>query len=138
MVASSTIELRTRGENDLLDLTAKAADLVMKSGLRSGIVNLFVIGSTAALTTIEFEPGLAHDFPAALERIAPKDGRYLHEEKWHDDNGHSHVRASLIGPSLTVPFIDGRLVLGTWQQIVLLECDTRPRERTITVQLMGE
>ena len=138
MVHSQTLTVRTRGEADLIDLTPKVAGLVEGGKIREGIVNLFVIGSTAALTTIEFEPGLAHDFPATLERIAPKGARYLHEEKWHDDNGHSHVRASLVGPSLTVPFIDGRLVLGTWQQIVLLECDTRPRERIITVQVIGE
>ena len=138
MVSGISFHLQTRGENDLVDLTAYATEAVAKSHLKSGIANLFVIGSTAALTTIEFEPGLAHDFPAALERIAPKDSHYLHEEKWHDDNGHSHIRASLIGPSLTVPFVDGKLVLGTWQQIVLLECDTRPRDRTITVQVIGE
>ena len=138
MVTGSSFHLQTRGENDLIDLTGLAAEAVTKSHLKSGIANLFVIGSTAALTTVEFEPGLAHDFPAALERIAPRDALYAHEEKWHDDNGHSHVRASLIGPSLTVPFVNGELVLGTWQQIVLLECDTRPRERTITVQVIGE
>ena len=135
---SGSIDVRTRGENDLLDLTQEVWRFATESGVRNGLVHLFVIGSTAALTTIEFEPGLVHDFPAALERIAPKGARYLHEEKWHDDNGHSHVRASLIGPSLTVPFMEGKLQLGTWQQIVLLECDTRPRERTITVQLIGE
>jgi len=138
MIHYHQLELRTRGEDDLIDITHQVQEAVSDSSNNIGIVHLFVIGSTAAITTIEFEPGLAHDFPAALERIAPKDARYLHEEKWHDDNGHSHVRASIIGPSLTVPFIEGRLMLGTWQQIVLLECDTRPRERTITVQVIGE
>jgi secondary thiamine-phosphate synthase enzyme len=122
----------------MVDISNEIQQVVSTSGLKSGIATLFVLGSTAALTTIEFEPGLAHDFPAALEKIAPKGGRYLHEEKWHDDNGHSHVRASLIGPGLTVPFVEAKLVLGTWQQIVLLECDTRPRERIITVQVIGE
>jgi len=138
MIASSRFQIRTKGENDIVDISQQTQDALSDSRLRQGLVNLFVIGSTAAITTIEFEPGLAHDFPAALERIAPKDAPYLHEEKWHDDNGHSHVRASLIGPSLTVPFADCRLMLGTWQQIVLLECDTRPRERTVSVQVIGE
>ena len=99
---------------------------------------LFRSGSTAALTTIEYEPGLVEeDMTAALERIAPREGRYAHEEAWHDDNGHSHIRASLIGPSLTVPIVDGVLPLGTWQQIVLIDFDTRPRTREVIVQVVG-
>ncbi|MBP8912884.1 MAG: secondary thiamine-phosphate synthase enzyme YjbQ, partial [Phycisphaerae bacterium] len=99
----------------------------------------FVVGSTAGLTTTEYEPGLAnHDLNAAFERIAPQDGFYEHENTWHDDNGHSHVRASLLGPSLSVPFVDGRLTLGTWQQIILIDFDTRNRTRTVVRQIMGE
>lgn len=138
MVRTSEITVRTRGQDDLVDLTPAVHKELETCGVQNGAVLLFVIGSTAALTTIEFEPGLAEDFPAALARIAPEDLRYAHEEKWHDDNGHSHVRASLIGPSLTVPMAGGRLLLGTWQQIVLIECDTRPRDRTIVVQIQGE
>jgi secondary thiamine-phosphate synthase enzyme len=106
--------------------------------LNNGIINVFVAGSTAAITTIEYEPGLRHDFPKMLSRIAPKDIQYRHDETWHDGNGHSHVRASLVGPSLTVPFSNGALILGTWQQIVMLEMDTRPRERVLTIQILGE
>ncbi|MGA9167173.1 MAG: secondary thiamine-phosphate synthase enzyme YjbQ, partial [Nitrososphaeraceae archaeon] len=102
------------------------------------IINVFVAGSTAAITTIEYEPGLRHDFPKMLSRIAPKDIQYRHDETWHDGNGHSHVRASLVGPSLTVPFSNGVLILGTWQQIVMLEMDTKPRERVLTIQILGE
>jgi len=138
MVVSAELHVRTRGPDDLVDLTEPAQEALRESALRRGIATFCVVGSTAALTTIEFEPGLCEDFPAALERLAPADLRYAHEEKWHDDNGHSHVRASLIGPSLTIPVIDGRLTLGAWQQIVLVECDTRPRDRTVVVQLMGE
>jgi len=137
MVITRQLQFETQGENDIVDLTESIAGLVSESGIDSGHVGLFVMGSTAALTTIEFEPGLMVDFPAALEKIAPKGARYAHEERWHDDNGHSHVRASLIGPDLNVPFFEGKLMLGTWQQIVLVECDTRARERLVTVQLVG-
>jgi len=99
---------------------------------------VFVPGSTGALTTIEYEPGLIHDFPAALERIVPRNIRYEHERRWHDGNGHSHVRASILGPSLTVPFTNGKLALGTWQQIVFVELDVRPRTRELVVQIVGE
>lgn len=137
MVTTHEIRVRTSGENDIVDITPHVVSAVAESEIESGIVFLFVIGSTAALTTIEFEAGLLHDFPKILERIAPRHARYLHEERWHDDNGHSHVRASLIGPDLHVPFTNSRLVLGTWQQIVLVECDTRPRERFVHVQILG-
>jgi secondary thiamine-phosphate synthase enzyme len=106
--------------------------------LENGIVTIFVSGSTAAVTTIEYEPGLRTDFPIMLNRIIPKDIEYKHDETWHDGNGHSHVRASLIGPSLTVPFKDRNLILGTWQQIVFIELDIRSRERRITLQIIGE
>ena len=106
--------------------------------LKNGIVTVFVPGSTGALTTIEYEPGLLKDFPNMLERIAPKNLVYEHEKRWHDGNGHSHVRASLIGPSLTVPFANGRLTLGTWQQIIFMELDVRSRARNLILQIMGE
>jgi secondary thiamine-phosphate synthase enzyme len=103
------------------------------------MATFFVVGSTAAITTTEYEPGLVnHDIKAAFEKIAPANGRYEHEETWHDDNGHSHVRASLLGPSLTVPIVDGKLTLGTWQQIVLIDFDTRPRNRQVICQIIGE
>ena len=111
---------------------------VEASGLDAGIVTIFVVGSTAAVTTIEFESGAIHDFNALLDELAPRDADYRHHLRWHDDNGSSHVRAALLGPSLTVPFVVGALLLGTWQQIMLLELDTRGREREIVVQAMGE
>ncbi|HTQ09714.1 MAG TPA: secondary thiamine-phosphate synthase enzyme YjbQ [Fimbriimonadaceae bacterium] len=135
---SAVIRVSTSGEGDMRDMTDSVAGAVRQSGVRDGIVTAFVIGSTAAITTIEFEPGLREDMPAALERVAPRDAHYAHEATWHDDNGHSHIRASMIGPSLTVPVVDGRLTLGTWQQIVLLEFDTRPRDRQVVVQVIGE
>lgn len=137
-VESQTLRFQTRREAEILDITEKVQDLVVASKIRNGVVFLFVPGSTAALTTIEYEPGLLSDLPTTLDRIAPKDGRYAHEEHWHDGNGHSHVRASLIGPDLSVPFQNGKLALGTWQQIVFVELDVRPRQRTVVVQMMGE
>ena len=112
--------------------------LYSKSGLKEGIACVFVSGSTGALTTLEFEPGLLEDVPAALERMVPRAEVYEHHLRWHDGNGHSHVRASLIGPSITVPFRNGALQLGTWQQIVFMEMDVRPRKRELLVQLIGE
>jgi secondary thiamine-phosphate synthase enzyme len=123
---------------EIVDLTKDVAGAVQSSGLSSGIATLFVPGATGALTTIEHEPGLVQDLGEALDRIAPKDIEYAHNERWHDGNGHSHIRASLIGPSLTVPFLKGKLSLGTWQQIVFLEMDNRPRNRRIIVQILGE
>src|SRR5688572_18710649 len=120
MVRTAQLSYETSGEGDMLDISAGVQRALLEADLRAGLVTVFVIGSTAAITTIEFEPGLQRDLPEALERIAPRDGAYEHEHRWHDDNGHSHVRASLIGPSLTLPVVDGRLTLGTWQQIVLL------------------
>jgi secondary thiamine-phosphate synthase enzyme len=138
MVKTEQIEVRTRGNTHVLDITDDVARAVAGSGLKDGVVTLFSVGSTAGLTTTEFEPGLAnHDIEAAFERIAPEAGRYEHEETWHDDNGHSHVRASLLGPSLSVPFTAGRLTLGTWQQIILVDFDTRARTRTVVCQLIG-
>ena len=134
------LELRvsTAGEGAILDLTPGVAKAVKESGISDGTVTVFVPGSTAAITTIEFEPGLVQDFPAAMERLAPRDASYAHDRTWHDGNGHAHVRASTIGPSLTVPVAAGKPLLGTWQQIVLADFDNRARERRIVVTVMGE
>jgi secondary thiamine-phosphate synthase enzyme len=137
-VVTKVVQLRSSKENDIIDVTKQTSDALRESGLNNGIINVFVAGSTAAITTIEYEPGLRHDFPKMLSRIAPKDIQYRHDETWHDGNGHSHVRASLVGPSLTVPFSNGVLILGTWQQIVMLEMDIKPRERVLTIQILGE
>ena len=134
-VITKTIEIKSKGENDIVDITDQTSKAILESKLENGIVTIFVSGSTAAVTTIEFEPGLRTDFPMMLNRIIPKDIEYKHDETWHDGNGHSHVRASLVGPSLTVPFKDRNLILGTWQQIVFCELDTRSRERRITYKL---
>ncbi len=138
-VESHQFEVGTRGNAHVVNITEQVARCILSGRITSGVATVFVIGSTAGITTTEFEPGLVkHDLKAAFEGIAPEAGRYLHEETWHDDNGHSHVRASLLGPSLTVPVIDGQLQLGTWQQIVLLDFDTRGRSRRILVQVLGE
>jgi secondary thiamine-phosphate synthase enzyme len=136
-IVTKYITLSSRGENEIIDITSKVNKILLDSQLKNGIATLFIIGSTAAITTIEYEPGLRKDFPRMLERIASKDIEYEHDNTWHDGNGHAHVRASLIGPSLTIPFVDSKLTLGTWQQIVLLELDTRSRNRKIVVQLIG-
>ena len=134
-----TVERQTKGNDEILDLTADLQNLVRKSGIEVGQLTAMVVGSTAALTTVEYEPGLVgHDIAAALERIAPRAGTYEHEKMWHDDNGHSHVRASLIGPSLALPIVGGALPLGTWQQVVLVDLDTSPRKRHVVVNLVGE
>jgi secondary thiamine-phosphate synthase enzyme len=122
----------------MVDITGEVQQAVEESGLNAGVATVFVPGSTAAITTIEFEPGLAKDFPGMLERVAPKDIEYEHQKAWHDDNGRSHVKASLVGPSLSIPFEGGVLTLGTWQQIVFVEFDIRPRRREIIVQVVGE
>jgi secondary thiamine-phosphate synthase enzyme len=137
-IITKTIQTKSKGENDMVDLTKQTSKAIEESKLEDGIVTVFVSGSTAAVTTIEYEPGLENDFPNMLSRIAPKEIEYKHNKTWHDGNGHSHVRASLIGPSITIPFKDGNLLLGTWQQIVLLEMDTRQRERKIILQIIGE
>jgi len=138
MVITRKIEVRTKGNCDIIDVTGQAAELVAESGVSDGTVTLFSVGSTAGITTTEYEPGLVrHDIKAAFEKISPEDGRYEHEETWHDDNGHAHVRASLLGPSLVVPIVEGKLTLGTWQQIILVDFDTRPRTRTIVCQIIG-
>jgi len=130
--------LETRGEPDMVDITSQLAGSIRKAGLKDGIATIFVPGATGALTTIEYEPGLLEDFPTMLDRIAPRNGTYEHERRWHDGNGHSHVRASLIGPSITIPFENGRPTLGTWQQVVFVELDTRARSRQLVIQIMGK
>jgi secondary thiamine-phosphate synthase enzyme len=136
-VISKTIRLSSKGQDDVIDITKQVSHVVKDSNIENGTVTIFVAGSTAAITTIEYEPGLIKDFPEMLSRIIPKNIEYEHDNTWHDGNGHSHVRASLVGPSLTVPIIDSKLTLGTWQQIVLLEMDTRPRNRTLILQIMS-
>ena len=138
MVESHIVRVETRKEGEILDITERVQTVVDNGGIENGVVFLFVPGSTAALTTIEYEPGLLADLPTALERIAPKDESYKHEAQWHDGNSHSHIRASLLGPDLFVPFTRKKLMVGTWQQIVFIEFDVRPRDRTIIVQSMGE
>src|SRR5438093_448427 len=120
------------------DLTEQVSALVRRAGIRTGVAHVFCVGSTAAVAAIEFEPGLQKDLPDLLDRLIPPSRSYGHEQTWHDGNGHSHLQATLLGPSLTVPVTNGRLVLGTWQQIFHLECDVRPRERTIVVTVIGE
>lgn len=130
--------IESRGHGHILDITANVARAVRDSALGRGVATVFVTGSTAGITTVEFEPGLVHDLTAAFERLYPQAMEYRHHERWGDDNGHSHVRASMLGPSLAVPFVDGTLTLGTWQQIILVDFDTRPRSREFVVQMMGE
>lgn len=136
-IISKEIQIDTKGEGDIINITNKVNKIVYESGLKNGIVIIFIPGSTAAITTIEYEPGLIKDFPEALERIVPKTIHYQHDQTWHDGNGHSHVKASFLGPSLTVPFIDRALVLGTWQQIVFLELDIHSRSRRLFMQILG-
>ncbi|MEM2122422.1 MAG: secondary thiamine-phosphate synthase enzyme YjbQ [Candidatus Bathyarchaeia archaeon] len=138
VVISKEVHLESKRELDIIDVSEMVQKSVYESGLEKGIVTVFVSGSTGALTTIEYEPGLLRDLPEALERIAPRDIPYEHEKRWHDGNGHSHVRASLLGPSLTIPFINRRLTLGTWQQIIFIELDVRPRSRNLIIQIIGE
>ncbi len=132
------INLKTNGEIDIINITDDLQQIINKSTIKDGILCVYVPGSTGSLTTIEYEPGLMKDFPRVLEKIAPKKDHYNHHETWHDDNGHSHVRASLIGPSITIPINKGKLIHGTWQQIVFVELDTSPRNRNLSVQIIGE
>jgi secondary thiamine-phosphate synthase enzyme len=138
MIATHTHEVSTTGQGDAQDLTAIVAKAVAGSNLTTGVATIFVVGSTAGVTTLEFESGVVQDLDRALERLAPRDGDYQHHLRWGDDNGSSHVRAALIGPSVAIPFTGKELMLGTWQQIVLVELDTQPRRRQIVIQLVGE
>ncbi len=139
MVKTARINVETKGNCDIVNITEQVSEAIVQSDITDGTVTLFNVGSTAGITTTEYEPGLAnYDLKAAFEKIAPKNGRYEHEETWHDDNGHAHVQATLLGPSLSVPIVAGRLTLGTWQQIILVDFDTRPRTRTIICQIIGD
>jgi secondary thiamine-phosphate synthase enzyme len=137
-IINEKIKLRTRGNPDLVDITGKVSAILQDSGLETGNLTLFVIGSTAAISTFEYEPGMVRDMQELYEKLIPKNKHYSHDETWGDANGFSHLRASLQGPSLTIPFKQARLLLGTWQQVVLAEFDNRPRERQIAVQIIGE
>jgi len=137
-VITKTISLETKGDVDLVDITPHVSEALKESCLFEGIVTIFVPGSMGSVSTIEYEPGLLKDIPKALERIAPSGIEYAHHRTWGCDNGKSHVRAILIGPGIVVPFINSKLTLGTWQQIVFMDFDTRPRKRELIVQVMGE
>jgi secondary thiamine-phosphate synthase enzyme len=132
------IKIKTKGEVDILDITNDAQNVVDKSKIKCGIACIFVPGSTGCITTIEYEPGLKKDLSKILQKIAPKNEYYEHHETWDDNNGHSHIRASIIGPSITLPIKEGRIIHGTWQQIVFIELDTTPRQRNVIVQIIGE
>ncbi len=139
MVDTQELKIKTKGNCDVINITDQVVAAVTRSGLTAGTVTVFNVGSTAGITTTEYEPGLAdYDLKAAFEKIAPENARYEHEETWHDDNGHAHVRATLLGPSLSVPVVEGRLTLGTWQQIILIDFDTRARTRTVVCQMVGQ
>ena len=138
MVITSKISLQTKGNGDSIDITSQIQDEIDSNNINSGTVTVFVSGSTAGLTTIEYEPGVVSDFEEMFERIIPKGMKYEHDRAWGDGNGHSHVRASLLGPSLVLPFSNKRLILGTWQQIILVDFDNRPRSRQVVLQIMGE
>jgi secondary thiamine-phosphate synthase enzyme len=138
MVRTHTHEISTTGQGDAHDVTGVVARAITESGIQAGIVTVFVVGSTAGVTTIEFESGAIHDLSAVFEQLAPRDGEYQHHLRWGDDNGSSHVRAALQGPSVTIPFRNRELMLGQWQQIAVLEFDTRPRRREIVIQVIGQ
>ena len=137
-IKTQTFSVESKGHTDIIDITSEVKKILSDSGLTEGSALIFVPGSTAGITTIEYEPGLLSDYPAFFEKIIPSDSTYRHNETWNDGNGHSHVRASLQGSSFTVPFAGGKLLLGTWQQIILVDFDARARNRNVVVQLMGE
>ena len=137
-VVTKTFSTKTKGDTDVLDITSQVGKALKEAQLKNGILTVFVPGSTAGITTTEYEPGLLEDLPAAFERLIPKGGEYKHNLTWGDGNGHAHVRAALLKSSFTVPFVEGKMILGTWQQIILVDFDNRRRQREIVVQLMGE
>jgi len=137
-IITKRIKLNTKGDTDIIDITDKVKDIVSNSKIKDGIITIFVPGSTGGLTTVEYEPGLINDLKTYFEKIAPKSGTYQHNLRWHDGNGYAHVRASLLGPDLTVPFVNNQLMLGTWQQIVFIDFDNRPRSRELIVQILGK
>lgn len=138
MTYQQQISITSKGHGDMHDLTREVAAAVRSSSIQNGVVHLFNVGSTAAIGTIEFEPGLQRDLPAILDKLIPPSNAYGHEQAWHDGNGHSHLQATILGPSVTVPVANGKLVLGTWQQIFHLECDVRGRQRTVVVTVLGD
>lgn len=138
MVVTETIKVKSKGETDIIDITPEVGEILKSSKLKEGIVNIFVPGATGGITTVEYEPGLIKDLKDAFERCAPRNAEYAHNARWGDGNGFSHVRASLLGPSLSAPFLKGELTLGTWQQIIFIDFDNRPRSREIIVQVVGE
>lgn len=138
MTYQQQITIHTSGHGDMHDLTEQISAAVATSGIQTGTVNVFNVGSTAAVGTIEFEPGLQQDLPNLLDKLIPPSRNYGHEQAWHDGNGHSHLQATLLGPSLTVPVASGKPVLGTWQQIFHLECDVRGRQRTVVITVAGD
>lgn len=138
MTFSDTISLKTKGFTDIIDITATVGSVLDRSGVKQGLLTVFCKGSTGAITTIEFETGVINDLKKAIERIAPSNIPYEHDKRWGDGNGFSHVRAALMKPSLSVPVIDGKLALGTWQQLVFIDFDNRPRSRDVIVQVVGE
>ena len=137
-IITKKINLSTKGDTDIINITTEVSSAVLSSELKNGSVTIFVPGSTGGITTIEYEPGLIEDLKVFFEEIAPKSGVYQHNIRWQDGNGYSHVRASFLGPGTTVPFINGKMQLGKWQQIIFTEFDNRPREREIIVQIIGE
>ena len=137
-VKTDSISIRTKGNADVHDMTDQIANVVSNSGLRDGMVTIFCPSSTSALTTIEYESGAVSDLRRLFDEIIPINREYAHNERWHDGNGHSHVRAALLGPSITIPFVDRQLTLGTWQQVIYVDFDNRPRQRKLIVQLVGE
>jgi len=137
-VKTTSISLSTNGNADIQDITDQIADAISKNGLTAGIATVFCPSSTSALTTIEYESGALRDLRRLFDEIIPVDREYAHNERWHDGNGHSHVRAALLGPSMTIPFVDGQLTLGPWQQVIYVDFDNRPRQRKLVVQLIGE
>lgn len=138
MVHQNQLELETTGHRDMHDITRSVAEIVAASGIATGTAHVFNVGSTGAIGTIEYEPGLQRDLPDILDKLIPPDSNYGHEQAWHDGNGHSHLQATWLGPEITVPVHDGQLVLGTWQQIFHLECDVKPRHRRIVVTVRGD
>ena len=137
-IITKKIKLSTKGDTDIINITAEAASAVLNSGLKNGSAAVFVPGSTGGITTVEYEPGLVEDLKTFFEKIAPKSGEYQHNVRWKDGNGYSHVRASFLGPGITVPFVDNKMLLGKWQQIVFIDFDNRPRDRELIIQIIGE
>ncbi len=138
MVHQREITFQTNGHGHMRDLTSELAELADESGITTGVAQVFAVGSTSALSVVEFEPGLVQDIPEMLDRLMPPSRDYGHEQAWHDGNGHSHLQATLMGPSVSVPIAEGNLVLGTWQQVFHIDCDIKPRQRTVVVTILGE